>query len=227
MSRYGEAPVVVDVAGVADVRLVEFMHYLYLPVRMADATGKLRRSARVMLPARLEPLRLLVDIVCDRTPVERYVYVTARRGWATRDNPLNRPGWHCDGFGTDDENYVWWEGDGTRFATGEFPGISTDHERSMQQFEDCIWSAPHGVIRLSTPPERGLYYLSPFVVHATPEIEHPHMRSFVKISTSTQRYNLLGNSHNHLFDYDWPMHERDEVRNDPGYPEADWIDDGA
>jgi hypothetical protein len=47
------------------------------------------------------------------------------------------------------------------------------------------------------------------------------MRSFLKISLSHQKYNLVGNSHNYLFDYNWDLHDRDTLRNDPAYAGKD------
>jgi hypothetical protein len=51
------------------------------------------------------------------------------------------------------------------------------------------------------------------------------MRRFVKVSLSSHRYNLIGNSHNHLLDYDWQMFPRDAARNDPAAYMADFVID--
>jgi hypothetical protein len=221
---YGEQAVPVGSFELADWH--EFLHYLYLPVFIPGQGGA--------LPKRLEFMQWVVDaalrdayIVKGRALAgllhDHYVYVTARRGFATPDNPLNRPGWHCDGFGTDDLNYVWWDVWGTRFADHEFTDISDDHLVSMEQFEEQVDSE-----RVVTLPGRVLYRLTPFVVHTTPEIPPPGgMRSFLKVSISRHRYNLLGNSHNFLLDYDWPMHARDVARNDPAHYMADFYDDGG
>src|SRR5690242_17006219 len=111
---YGIEPVSLDAYWLGD--WTEFMHYQYLPVRMPGTS--------LRIPERLAFLRkLLGDVVEDAAAVGKddpYVYVTVRRGFATPDNPLNRPGWHCDGFGTDDINYVWWDRWGTRFAVQDF-----------------------------------------------------------------------------------------------------------
>ncbi len=141
------------------------------------------------------------------------------QGWATPDNPLNRPGWHCDGFGTNDMNYVWWNGPGTRFTLAEFHDVSSDHVRSMQQFDEQAERDPRHVY---SPPVGNLYALTPSVVHATPIIGAPGcMRQYVKVSLSDERYNLENNSHSYMFDYDWPLHSRDAVRNDPHKAQKD------
>lgn len=195
------------------------MYYLYLPVAMLQETV---RGPFMRIPPNLMSVaELLYDAVDAEHAAGRmwpYVYISARKGWATPDAPLNRPGWHCDGFGTTDMNYVWWSGPGTRFwsfvradlAAPPEPGA--DHIRSLEVFEQLATNHPEAVW---TPPERMLYQLDPYVIHATPIIEAPGcMRQFVKISFSREKYNLYGNSHNYLFDYDWPMVDRDTVRND-------------
>lgn len=205
----------------------EYMHYLYLPVVMPG-------SERIRLPQNLEFIRHEVEAVCldemvgDPTLVgdPLYVYVTARRGYATPGNPLNRPGWHADGFGTDDINYLWSDRWPTRFAIGEFKDISEDHVRSAEQFEGQIVSASYSAVvpelRIEAGEPNAIYRLDPSVVHATPIIDPPGGdRSFFKISVSPSRYNLLGNSHNYLFDYEWHMYSRSEIRNDPAYAGGD------
>jgi hypothetical protein len=226
---YGAKP---ELLGVHDLRFTEYMHYMYLPVQLAEFGWAFR------LPANLEFAR---DFVEDIISAEfwrnggqnawQYTYVTARRGFATPGNPLNRPGWHADGFGTDDINYVWTDRFPTMFAEGKFPNLSDDHSESMRQFTEQIerrenyariYDMPE--LQLTTYPDKSLLRLDQFVVHSAPEIPAPGgERSFFKVSFSNERYALLGNSHNHLFDYDWPMASRTVARNDPGRSEADSV----
>jgi hypothetical protein len=212
---YGNAPTEV---GRFEPAWTEYMHYLYLPVAMP---GQGRR-----MPERLRCIEEIIGAVIDfeiawrDTPdwmFDHYIYVTARRGYATPGNPLNRPGWHADGFGSDDVNYIWTDRYPTRFALQQFVDISDDHVRSAEQFEEQVVPS-----RIVTYPDHTLLRLDPSVIHATPEIPPPGgERSFLKISLSRDRYNLLGNSHNYLFDYDWKMWSREEVRNDPAYAGGD------
>jgi hypothetical protein len=209
MSKYGCAPIRL---GRFNFNLPEVMYYLYLPVRIDDS--------RIALPPNVEVCRPIIEEALANAPRRyRYVYLSARKGWASPDNPLNRPGWHCDGFGTNDMNYVWWAGPGTRFAVQEFHDISEDHIVSQRQFEQQVesqWDAAW--------PERNLYALDPYVVHATPLIDAPGcMRQFVKISLSDRRYNLENNSHNYLLNYDWPLHSRDVIRNDTHRAQLDYV----
>jgi hypothetical protein len=215
--RYGGPPVAVEQFDLTE--WTEFMHYLYLPVRMPEWDEGNR------LPERLTMFRPLVDAAAydafALTGEDRYIYVTARRGFATTDNPLNRPGWHCDGFGTDDLNYVWWDRWGTRFAEQTFREVSDDHNESLRQFEQRVNPS-----KVRTYPDRWLYRLTPYVVHTTPLLQPDEggMRSFLKISVSRHQYNLEGNSHNYLFPYSWRMWPRDIARNDPAHAQTDFYE---
>lgn len=201
--EFGDEPVFL---GYYDLAFTEVMHWMYLPVVW-------RGQAELRLPPNVEFLRPMIQRCMDDRHLwwrrDAYVYLTARHGWATPENPINRPGWHTDGFGSNDINYIWADVHGTRFAVHPFERISRDHIMSMRQFEAQATTTMLG-------DDQALYRLNQFVVHQTPIIPPPGCwRSFVKVSISPFKYNLAGNSHNHLFDYDWEMLSRDEVRNDP------------
>ena len=207
---YGDEP---RNCGLVDTSIPEVMYYLYLPVFMRSIRSEIR------LPPNLECCRQIIHQTIGYVPRQyEYIYISARKGWATPDNPLNRPGWHCDGFGTDDMNYVWWKGDGTRFAIQPFNGISNDHVKSLEQFEQQVNS-----VSIKTYPESTVYELHPKVVHATPLINPPgQMRQYVKVSFSDHKYNLENNSHNHLFEYEWPLMNREITRNDTHAAQKDY-----
>lgn len=229
MSRrppYGQTPVPLPIPFQPDWQ--EFMHYLYLPINMPEHEIPRGQSLTFRIPQRLRFLRDAVDQACIDYGMtlggdlnDTYIYLTARRGIATPDNPINRPGWHCDGFGTDDINYVWFDRFPTLVAFQTFERISKSHITSARQFENQA----HNIHELSPLT---LFRFNPYVVHAAPCSSIPHtgaMRSFLKISFSKHRYNLVGNSHNYLFDYDWKMFDRSDVRNDPHYAGGDYFDE--
>ena len=60
-----------------------------------------------------------------------------------------------------------------------------------------------------------LLRLDQFNIHKVSDAPFEGMRTFVKISFSKDKYDLKGNSHNFLFDYDWEMKVRGENRNIP------------
>lgn len=198
----------------------ELMHYLYLPIRLPHTTG-------LHIPDRLQFLTNLIRAAfadaqtINPDVIDWHIYITARHGHATPDNPLNRPGWHCDGFGTEDLNYIWWDRWPTRFALQPFHNIHPGHSESMRQFDAQVDES-----NAVTYPDQTLLALNPYVVHATPIIPPPGgMRRFVKISFSPHRYNLRGNSHNYLLNYNWPMYDRNELRNDPAHAERDYMEE--
>lgn len=226
---YGAAPLEV---GEHELDFQEFMHYLYLPVVMPG-------MRRVRLPTNLHFLRPIVEKVCALEMVDindsgwgerKYVYVTAKHGFASPGAPLNRPGWHADGFGSQDVNYIWSDRWPTRFALGELSGVSDDHVASAVQFdawangEDLDPRLEGGPAAIEEGLPNMLYRLDPTVVHATPIIPAPGgERSFLKVSVSDKKYNLRGNSRNHQFKYEWKMWARDELRNDPAFAGGDFM----
>lgn len=226
MTIYGLPP---ERIGLFEPEWHEYMHFMYLPVVMpGEDAGDVLVNGHIRLPENLEFMREIVEEICENEQVidddgnvRRYVYVTARRGFATPGNPLNRPGWHSDGFGSSDVNYIWSDRWPTRFAVGDFGVISDDHVVSAEQFTKRAESWSPAITVVSGEPKT-VYRLTPSVVHATPLIEAPGgERSFFKVSVSPDRYNLLGNSHNYLFDYEWEMWSRAEVRNHPAYAGGD------
>lgn len=237
---YGEAPVALRKFELPDWQ--EFMHYQYLPVHLArsDEFWRYKKHDYFTLPPRLEFLNtellwwVLGDATetLDRCEDDLYVYVTAKRRHAGPGNALNRPGWHCDDFGGTDLNYIWMDAFPTRVLRSDKPlAIPDDDAESMQHME---WIAAqvrfpetyrsdsfqrqieNGNVRIEEVETNTLLRLSPYVIHATPDIVESGMRSFLKISISTHRYDLVGNSHNYDLDYDWPMYDRQELRNQPG-----------
>jgi hypothetical protein len=148
---------------------------------------------------------------------QRYIYITAKNIYATPDNVGNRAGYHSDGFSTDDINYIWTDKYPTVFCIQDFD-ISDDCALSMHQMEDQADKDNEIIYPVNT-----LLKLDQGVIHRTPTIREGGMRTFVKISVSKEKYNLIGNSHNHLIDYNWEMYDRNKTRNHPTKPETDYI----
>jgi hypothetical protein len=204
----------------------EYMSYQYLPIQIPEfVPEEWELEAREMrptadphlhyrIPANLAFAKPLIDDAIAREHAEHghwwsHLYVTAKHGFATPGNPLNRPGWHADGFGTSDVNIVWVDRYATEFAVQPFENITEDDQASLKQFDYQIDSA-----RIRTYTDGLAMRLDPFVVHAAPTIPAPGGdRRFFKLSFATTRYNLRGNAHNHAFTYSWPMHDRQAARN--------------
>lgn len=225
----------------------EFCFVQYMPVKMAG-------SWDVLIPESLQPATKIVeeayekyhwatiDQDSDHAPhpcTLAYIYLTVKRGFATTESPLNRPGWHVDAFGhPEDFNYVWCDKFPTRYVTGDIGEVPEDDAGALEVFEDVGTLAqahhdyapmlslfrnyePSLALHHVNPGE--LYYFGQDVVHTTPIIDNPGLRTFVKVSISPHKYNLKGNAHNYLFDYEWEMFDREEVRNDPVKGNGDFV----
>lgn len=186
------------------------MCYLYLPIRM-------RGSDVIKIPPRLDIFRPLIKRVANIEPRDTYLYITAKHLYVTPGNPGNRPGWHSDGFLTSDVNYIWYDSLPTVFCVQGFD-VTPEHGVSMRQFEEQVRAE-----NFVTFPPGNLLRLTQAHIHRTPDFDKGQVRTFVKITSSVDRYNLEGNSHNYMFDYDWKMFPREEVRNHPVHTERDAI----
>lgn len=200
---YGALPV--DL-GLVDLTPTEMMFWLYCPI----ATP----SECTTLPENLVQFRAIIEAVKrDAGPryYDSYVYLTAKTLWVSGDYIGNRPGWHSDGFGTDDVNYIWYDHAPTEF-------IEVDGGFSLP--DDCddamALMTNQAVVRpVVTFPAKHLLRLTPAVIHRSPVAFPAGMRTFVKVSISSERYNLEGNSVNHLLTERWPLLPRFSERNHP------------
>lgn len=201
--KYGDLPEVV--ATDFDLPTDEMLCWLYCPVSTPGFDGW-------ALPANLAQFGPLLDAVWKRDEVrfvQEYVYLTAKTLYVTPSNPGNRPGWHSDGFGTNDINYIWYDRAPTQFLSDEPFDLPDDCAAAMQTMERYATAD-----KIIVFPPRWLLRLTPSCIHRSPVSFEPGMRTFLKVSISPDRYNLLGNSRNHsLPGTDWPLYPRQTERN--------------
>ena len=196
--------------GLFPVNLDEMLMYVYLPIKMDGSNS-------IHLPKRLSNLSSMVDFCRDNftedfgSDLYKYVYLTVKRLYVTPSYIGGRDGWHIDGFGTDDINYIWSDVLETEFCVQDFR-LSDDCNLSMKQMEQ---QAREESVR--TFGQGNLLRLDNRQVHRCPKAPKTMLRTFVKVSFSKDKYNLKGNSHNYLIDYDWDMHDRQEQRNHTSY----------
>jgi hypothetical protein len=206
---YGALP---EDLGLIDLSPVEMLFWMYCPIQTP--------SEGVLLPANLrqfEPIVGRVLLHAGASAYDKYVYLTAKTLWVEGNFIGNRPGWHSDGFGTDDVNYVWCDRAPTEFIEDRFT-LPADCADAMGLM--TMRAAERPVV---TFPDKHLLRLTLAVIHRSPVRFAPGMRTFVKVSISPDRYNLEGNSVNHGIEERWPLLPRQAVRNHPATASADAV----
>lgn len=201
--------------GLVDLAPSEMMFWMYLPISVPG-------SHSFHLPDNLKQFGEIVSLVKHNDPSGfflRYAYLTVKTLWVEGSYIGNRPGWHIDGYGTEDVNYIWADRAPTEFIGSESGclwNLSDDCDESMREMENIGRRGPGYGIPYKTYPDRHLLRLDNTVIHRSPVSFEPGMRSFVKVSLSHERYDLKGNSINHLLpETHWPLHERRAERNHP------------
>lgn len=205
--KYGTKPKVI---GNFEAQSMEMFFYQYLPIKMIG-------DIDIRNEDRLKHFNELIgNICCDFVAdygLERfrdsYIYLSAKNLFVASGKNFNREGWHSDGFMTEDVNYVWSDKFPTDFVIGEFEVIQDDR-KSLEEFTRIA-----GSNTLVNYPNNSILRMDQFVIHKCGDITESGMRQFVKVSFSKDKYDLIGNSHNYLFEYDWEMRSRSLERNIP------------
>lgn len=200
---YGDKP---EDLGLIDLNPTEMMFWMYCPIKVP--------YGQICLPDNLYQFRVIVEkVLKDEYMGSSYMYLTAKTLWVSGDYIGNRPGWHSDGFGTDDLNYIWSDRAPTEFLyTGNKFTLSTDCDISMSEMEELA----KGYVPI-TYKDKHLLKLTPSVIHRCPVGFSPGMRTFVKVSISKNPYDLEGNSINHKLGQIFDLKPRQEKRNHPTF----------
>ena len=207
MRKYGELPTSL---GVHELVCKEMMYYQYLPIKMAGAM-------QAVWEDRLNPFSDLISkCIFDFAYYfgndnldAAYIYLTVKNMYQLPGCSFNREGWHSDGFMREDINYIWSDKFPTVFNHSHF-SLTQEHKASILEMQEQ--SLPDHNL---TYHANSLLRLDQYNIHKVAEITKPEMRTFFKLSISSEKYNLAGNSHNYLLDYDWDMKERGVSRNHP------------
>lgn len=200
---YGEPPIIIS--NNISISPTEMCFVQYLPIKMSYFE---QLGDDVKIPNNLLWTQPLIDLIHKDILQDHYVYLTVKHIYVSPNNMGNRPGWHSDGFQTDDINYIWTDKFPTEFCIQHF-NIDNDCQKSMTQMQEQV-----NLNNIKTYGENSLVKLNQFNIHRTPEIGCGY-RTFIKISLSKNQYNLQGNAHNYLFDYQWNMKQRMDERNHP------------
>jgi len=206
MNKYGELP---HTLGQHKIDCKEMMFYQYLPIKLLGTTSPIFEE-------RLNCFREIVGLICCDyigtfgldNYVNSYIYMSAKYMFQGKGCSYNRYGWHCDGFMSDDINYIWSDISPTVFNTSEFKLTQNDKVSIKEMSEQADFDND------ITFPENTLLRLNQFNVHRV-AYQTEGMRTFLKISFSKDKYDLIGNSHNYELNYDWEMKPRQIERNIP------------
>jgi hypothetical protein len=194
--------------GVFDIECNEYMSYQYMPIKLANQQyHHTERRLWKFNPLVDACIKDFIELEGEDKFISNYVYLTVKSGYQRNGMGFNRPGWHVDGFGTDDENYTWSNVQPTVFNDGPFC-LCNDEHYSMEEMEE---QADH--TQNYTFPDKSLIRMGRSV-HKVGDYIEGH-RIFFKLSFSKDRYNLVGNTHNYLLNYNWDMIERKKSRNVP------------
>lgn len=205
--EYGELP---HKLGICEIDCKEMMFYQYLPIKMIG-------EVQPIYEKRLSVFDSLVGAVCCDfigefgldNYVNSYLYLTAKSLYVLPKKPFNREGWHSDGFLTDDINYIWCDKFPTTFNTSKFK-LTLDDSLSMKEMEEQALIENNIIFE-----ENRLLRLNQYNIHKVSDVMEGCIRTFVKLSFSKDKYDLMGNSHNYELDYKWEMKQRKAERNIP------------
>lgn len=218
MRTYGAEPIIAERD--LDVECIPNTYLLYMPVKMPG-------SFLCTLPTKFShwTIEMIVGLaMIDYNETynnleDKYVYLSYETSEVKAGVTQKRPGWHADGFMTDDINYIWYDKDPTLFNTSKFD-VSQDHEKSIEQFRQQASSNNN-----FTLPCKQLIRMDQYVIHRAVPAKEDGQRTFIKISISDDKYNLKGNTMNPDLPHDWKMYNRQTVRNHPQLKEVDSVPD--
>jgi hypothetical protein len=202
MRKYGNMPI--DFGHFVNPN-PEMMFWMYCPISLPGMTG-------VCIPETLSDYKFMVDIALANEDWHgKYVYITAKTLHVTPDNMGNRKGWHSDGFGTNDINYIWGDECPTEFldANGLF-ALSSDHLKSMEEMQEV---SDRAASEVWTYEKGHILRLDPSVIHRVADQGYTGFRSFAKVTISDNKFDLAGNSVNHALAPGWVYTPRTESRN--------------
>lgn len=197
------------------------LRFLDLPIYMPNQGWR--------IPPQLEQFKEMIGkaIAAERLlhpdfEKDCFVYITIDQGYVPPHTAQRRAGWHGDSYRKIDTKkksitipvdhvYVIADCCPTLFQAGPFSleGIDPeDVDQVLARFTEVANDKPS-----ITYPSYTLLRMDPYCVHdaGVNDSDQTIWRTFVKISVSQSRYCKLGNAHNQLFVYDWPMIPRHNV----------------
>jgi hypothetical protein len=205
--KYGDLPLNL---GQFDVQCEEMMFVQYMPIKLIGA-------ALTTYDDRFLVFKGIIDEVCEdfinafgyEEWCKSYIYLTAKHMYQVPNASFNRHGYHSDGFMTNDINYIWSNKFPTVFNTTQF-NLTLDDKISIGEMEEQAKKENE-----ITYADKSLVRLNQYNIHKVGDNSIGGLRTFIKLSFSKDKYDLIGNAHNHLLGYHWDMKARSVERNIP------------
>lgn len=205
--KYGDLP---KVLGFFEIKPTEMFYYHDMPIKLSGQPVFLVEDRLSFLE------RFLMNVSAEFIKeyghdafMSHNMYLSAKHQYQTPTNSFSRPGYHSDGFLTDDINYIWSNNQPTIFSTSDF-NLTLDDKVSLGEMEAQGRSEDE-----ITYPNSTLLRLNQYNIHKLGVCEGVQLRLFVKVSFSLDKYDLIGNSVNYLLPCGWEMKERGVNRNAP------------
>lgn len=137
-----------------------------------------------------------------------YAYMTIKKMFIASDTFPNRPGWHIDGFLSDQSNFIICDSIPTEILCIDCD-LTEDHSISLGEMDNLSGG------KILDLPLYSLIELDRECIHS-PSRNNDHfpvLRTFVKITYSEELFNGIGNAWNYLLPEIVPSKSRDLSRN--------------
>lgn len=120
-------------------------------------------------------------------------YLTLKHEYVNHASTGTRPGWHIDGFMSDQMNFIWTDCLPTAVVVGDF-SVSADHDLSLTEMTHQAQGRQ--IIHLKP---KNMYELSQEVVHApvVDDTRSPILRTFLKLTFTKEEFNCARNAWNY------------------------------
>jgi hypothetical protein len=189
-------------------------------IRCLDMPIKMAGSKEYRIPKEfeqfLEPISEMIafETAHNEKVIEFYAYLTIDQSEPIGRETHREPGLHVDGFQGSriepkvecDRSYIVFDCDCPSFWNQSFETVENMDESTQNIFHEFD-RTKHYSSEIKCLPFN-IYFMDSYAVHSANKAKN-NKRTFCRLSFSVRKYDRLGNSHNHLFDYKWQMFQRD------------------
>lgn len=189
-------------------------------IRCLDMPIKMAGSKEYRIPSEfkqfLEPIEQMIAFeTCHNEQIlDFYAYLTIDQSELNNRETHREPGLHVDGFQGHriqpkvlcDRSYITFDCDPPSVWNQSFETVESMDDNTQNIFYEFD-RTKHYSSEIKLLPYN-IYFMDSYLVHSANNAKN-NKRTFCRLSYSVRKYDRLGNSHNHLFDYKWEMFERD------------------